>query len=482
MKKLFLPVILIALLFGACTNQSKSPPNIVFIIADDVSWNDLGCYGNEDVQTPFINRLAREGLKFNNVYLTASSCSPSRTSIISGRYPHNTGSAELHTPLPGHLALFPEELKKAGYYTAASGKWHMGDAAKRAFDTLALENIGQGGEDQWLTVLKKRPKDKPFFLWLASLDAHRDWSADTLPEPHDPGTLSIPDNLASHPATKQDLASYYNEIARFDHFVGQVHREIIRQGEAPNTLIIVCADNGRPFPGAKTRVNDAGMKTPFIAWWPQGIEDHGSEVDALVSIIDLAPTLTSLAGLVPHKDYQGKSFAPLFRESDSTFRNVLFAEHNWHDYEAYERMCRTQDYLYIYNGRPNLANQGPADAVSSPSMKDLKKLAAENRLTAIQAEALMRPRPEEELYYCMDDPEQMINLAADSAFREVLLEMRALLAEWQKETGDTQPTELTRDWYLRDAETYIETEQHGIRGEMPGSALRADTITGVALF
>lgn len=124
-------------------------PNIVLIIGDDIGADDLGCYGNNQVKTPVMDRIAKEGLRFTNAYLTTSSCSPSRCSIISGRYPHNTGAAELHTPLPASISIFPGLLKNAGYYTAQAGKWHMGENAKRGFNIIhenGKEN-GDGGED-----------------------------------------------------------------------------------------------------------------------------------------------------------------------------------------------------------------------------------------------------------------------------------------------------------------------------------------------
>jgi len=481
LRNLFILSVIVLIAFS-CSSGETTQPNIVFIIADDISWNDFGCYGNEDVMTPNIDRLAAEGLKFNNVFLTASSCSPSRTSIISGRYPHNTGAAELHTPLPAHLTVFPEELKDAGYFTAASGKWHMGEAAKRAFDTLTITNFGPGGEKHWLNMLRERPAGKPFFLWLASIDAHRGWSADTIPNPHDPSTLEVPVGTADMPATKKDLASYYNEVKRFDRYVGLVHDELERQGVASNTLVIVCADNGRPFPRAKTRVIDAGMKTPFIAWWPDGIDQPGSEVDALVSIIDLAPTLTSLAGLEPDKYFQGRSFENLFSEPDATFRNYVFSEHNWHDYEAYERMVRSKDYLYIYNGRPQLANQGPADAVTSPSMMDILGQVEKGGLDEAMMDVIRVPRPPRELYLVKEDPYQLENVAEVPAYKGIMDEMEDVLARWQEATADTEPEVITKDWYLREARKYIQTEQHGIRGEMPGAALGADTVTADGPF
>ena len=118
-------LVLVSVDSALCQIEPEKRPNIVFIIADDVSWEDIGCYGNPVVKTPVIDRLAAEGIRFDNAYLTASSCSPSRTSIISGRYPHNTGAAELHTPLPENQVPFPLLLKESGYYTLQAGKTHF---------------------------------------------------------------------------------------------------------------------------------------------------------------------------------------------------------------------------------------------------------------------------------------------------------------------------------------------------------------------
>src|SRR5690606_16278172 len=122
---------------------------IILFIADDVGWNDFGCYGNKDVSTPNIDRIAKAGLRFDNAYLTTSSCSPSRCSIISGRYPHNTGAVELHTPLPEEISIFPEVLQLAGYFTGHAGKWHTGNATRRGFDVIYDERKlnGPGGEE-----------------------------------------------------------------------------------------------------------------------------------------------------------------------------------------------------------------------------------------------------------------------------------------------------------------------------------------------
>ena len=152
---------------------SQERPNFVFIIADDVSWDDIGCYENDVVKTPNIDRLAQEGLRFTNAFLTASSCSPSRCSIISGKYPHSDGAAELHTPLPEKEvpSLYPLLLKKT-IITRASREMAYGQAAHLAFDRYTDNNgydNGDGGEKNWVRFIKERPKDKPFYFLLASM-------------------------------------------------------------------------------------------------------------------------------------------------------------------------------------------------------------------------------------------------------------------------------------------------------------------------
>jgi N-sulfoglucosamine sulfohydrolase len=124
------------------------------------------------------------GIRFTNFYLTASSCSPSRNSIITGRYPHNTGAAELHTQPPVEMVSFPEILKNNGYHTVSSGKFHMGEYARRGFDVIheKVSEVGNGGEEKWMAAITERPKNKPFFMWFAAHDAHRDWGENSFQE------------------------------------------------------------------------------------------------------------------------------------------------------------------------------------------------------------------------------------------------------------------------------------------------------------
>ncbi len=460
-------LLLIVIVFTPITSNSADRPNVILFIADDVSWNDYGCYGNKAARTPNIDQLATDGLRFTNAYLTASSCSPSRSSIITGRYPHNNGkAAELHLAIDWQLEWFPELLRDAGYYTAIVGKHHMKssqappDEPKRppAFDLVDSGRAkgNRGGHANWVKTVKERPKDKPFFFWFASYDAHRGWEADTewdkarYGEMHRPEDVVVPPFLVDDAETRQDLASYYNEVTRFDHFIGAVVAELKEQNVLKNTLILVMADNGRPFPRAKTRLHDSGMKTALVAHWPDGIQKTGV-CDGLVSAIDLAPTILQLAGTKVPRTMQGVSIQPLFADPSDSVRNFAFSEHNWHDYEAHGRSVRdTNGMLYIRNSRPYLAWQGPADSVRSPSHRSLQASRDAKKLSTAQADVFLAPRPMVELYNTVEDPHQLNNLAANPKFSAIAKRLGKVLDQWTEETADTVPEKLSQDSFDRE--------------------------------
>lgn len=445
---------------------AAAPPNVILFIADDVSASDLGCYGSRTARTPNIDRLAAGGRRFDEAYLTASSCSPSRSSIITGRYPHNNGRAsELHQPIAAHLPWFPRLLKEAGYYTALVGKNHMTSDKSAAGETEqppAFDHIGtghapgnRGGHETWVQTLQQRPKDKPFFCWFASLDAHRSWDADAewvesrYGPKHDPAKMIVPPFLSDDAETRQDLASYHNEISRFDYFIGQVMAELEKQGQLENTLLLIMADNGAAFPRAKTRLHDTGMKTPFVAHWPAGIGKAGTPSQSLVSAIDIAPTVLGLAQVPVAETMQGVSFAPVLADPTAQVRCYAFSEHNWHDYEAHGRAIRSEGFLYLRNNRPQFSWQGPADAVASVSFQQLRARRDAGTLTPEQADVFLAPRPAEELYRTQADPLQMKNLADDPDYASVKKQLVEKLDAWIEATHDSVPANLSKDFFDR---------------------------------
>ncbi len=458
-------------LASAAVAEEPKRPNVVLIIADDQAWDDCGAFGNPNVGTPNIDRLAREGMRFDRAFLTTSSCSPTRASVITGRYPHNTGAEELHLPLPADQVTFVEKLKGAGYWTAAAGKWHLGNAVKNRFDLVREANpagfqlgtgknakapmtaegrgAAQSGCDQWVPVLRDRPRDKPFFLWLASLDPHRDYQEGTIPRPHRPEDAVVPPYLPDAPEVRKDLALYYDEISRLDHHVGEVLAELDRQGIADDTLVLYFSDNGRPFPRCKTTLYDSGIKTPLIARWPGKVEPE-SRCGRLVSVIDVAPTVLKLAGLEPGPTFQGKDFAPLLKDPDAKVRDLIFAEKNWHDYAARARAARSEQYKYIRNDDHDSPMTPPADAVRSPTYVAMRRLRDEDKLTPDQRGCFVSSRPVEELYDVDADPDELHNLAADPKHAALLADMRKSVVEWGMETADAAPDRLTPDEFDRE--------------------------------
>lgn len=456
--------LLVLTTYSSTFPQTAARPNIILIIADDMAWDDSGAFGNLRVRTPNIDRLAREGMRFTSAFVTISSCSPSRASLITGRYPHNTDAEQLHWPLPAGQVTFVEKLKASGYWTAASGKWHLGPAVKDRFDVvddpgeagfqtdpktgkmLATDDSGAAG---WIPLLQQRPKDKPFFLWFAALDPHRDYVENSIPSPHKPSDVIVPPHLPDAPEVRKELALYYDEITRLDSNVGKVVSELERQGVADNTLIFFISDNGRPFPGAKTTMYDFGIRTPLIARWPKMIR-RASVANGLVSSIDLAPTILELSGTAIPSTVQGKSLVPMLKNPKVKIRDTIFAEKNWHDYEDRSRALRTERFKYIRNDYADLPGTPSADAGRSPTMDAIRRLYKEGKLTPLQARIFQRPRPAEELYDLQADKHEVNNLVSDLRYAKTLVELREKSKAWGRETDDQVPSHRTPDEFDRE--------------------------------
>lgn len=422
---------------------------MVLIIADDMAWDDCSAYGHPRIRTPNLQRLADEGMRFDNAFLTCSSCSPSRASILTGRYPHATGAAELHQSVPADQVAFTEALRTAGYWTAACGKWHLGAPMKSRFD-LVRDGGEPAGYGHWLPTLRNRPKDRPFFLWLATIDPHRAYQPNTIPEPHTAADAVVPPYLPDVSETREDLALYYDEIGRLDDHVAQVLAELEAQGVADNTLVLFISDNGRPFPRCKTTVHDSGVKTPFVVRWPAGVAP-GATCQSLVSSVDIAPTLVELAGAGEAPTFQGRSFARLLAHPESGVRHFAFSEHNWHDYQAHKRSVRDARFRYIWNARPDLPGTPPADAVRGPTHQAMQRLRDADHLSPAQRSVFVAPRPSEELYDLRADPHELDNLAGDPGYAADLNRLRAALQRWRIETGDFVPENLTPDRFDRES-------------------------------
>ncbi|HEY1108731.1 MAG TPA: sulfatase [Opitutaceae bacterium] len=447
-------------------------PNIVLIIADDLAWDDVGAFGHPTVRTPHLDAMARDGMRFDRAFVTASSCSPSRSSLITGRYPHSADAEQLHWPLPREQVSFVELLRAAGYWTGAAGKWHLGNPAKSRFDavreadpagyslptgakagstTMLMQAKGdiQSGCTDWVPLLKDRPRDKPFFVWLAALDPHRDYEEKISDNPMSPEHVIVPPHLPDTPAVRKELAQYYDEIERLDRFVGDVFAELEAQRVADNTLVVFLSDNGRAFPRDKTTVYDGGIKTPLLMRWP-GRAPAGAVCPQLVSTIDLAPGFLEAAGLKPAPTMQGVSFLPLLSDTRRPIRTEAFAEQNWHDFEHRSRALRTEHYKFIVNDYTDGALTPGADAVRGVAYRELQRLRRTDQLSPLQQQCFTLPRPAIELYDLRSDPGEFNNLAAVPAYAPVLAELQRRMEAWRKETADLMPPRRTPDEFDRE--------------------------------
>ncbi|MDN5213313.1 sulfatase [Fulvivirgaceae bacterium BMA12] len=447
---------------------ARTPPNLILIIADDMNWDDSGAYGHPHIKTPNIDQLSHDGMRFTQAFLTTSSCSPSRTSIITGKYPHNTDAEQLHWPLPEGQLTFVEQLKDAGYWTGLAGKYHLGDAVRDDFDAIMefgtagfqvgpdgkpQKTVGDGsGCESWIPLLKSRPDNQPFFLWLAAIDPHRPYKENILPATHGPDDVIVPPYFPDNQEVRKDLALYYDEISRMDGYVGKVTAALEEQGIAENTFVLFISDNGRPFPRDKTTLYEGGIKTPWIIKWPAKVA-AGSKNDNLISSVDIAPTFMKLAGLAPLSGFEGMDFTPLLEPAGKPIRDHIYAEDHWHDFEDYTRAIRTTQFKYIKNFFPELPNTPPADALRGLTFKSMLALKKENRLDEAQLRCFEVPRPTEELYDILKDPNELNNLALNPDYSEVLTDMRGKLDKMREITNDKLPEVRTPDEFDRETGT-----------------------------
>jgi len=461
-----LAFLILLILLVQCQTKTNSP-NIILIIADDMNWDDAGTYGHPHVRTPNIDALAKGGMQFNKAYLTASSCSPSRSSIITGKYPHNTGAEQLHWPLPAESKTFVEQLSEAGYYTAAAGKWHLGNVIKDHFDLIREADVSgfqlptgadqskgkmvsqqPSGCEDWVNVLQSRPKDKPFFMWFAALDPHREYEDGSLDPPHSLLDVIVPPHLPDVPEVREDLRLYYDEIGRLDKYIGLVMDELEHQGITENTLIVFISDNGRPFPRDKTTLYEGGIKTPFLVKWPAKV-NAGSTTNSLVSSVDIAPTLLDVAGLQIPGGFEGVSFLSILENPERKVREHVFAEDHWHDYEDHARSVQSENFKLISNTYNDLPATPSADAGRGLSWQAMLRLYEKDSLNAYQLACFKSPRPRYELYDLESDPDELNNLIDNDDYRQQKDELLSVLQQWQQETNDYVPSLRTPDEFDR---------------------------------
>jgi N-sulfoglucosamine sulfohydrolase len=416
-------------------------PNVVVLVTDDLGWRDTGPYGNKAIRTPNIDRLARSGSRVDRAFGTSPQCSPSRISMLTGKYPHATGTEDLHMPLPETERILPSYLQAQGYFTGHMAKTHYGPAAERQFQWYSPETAAA------LPEFLDAAGARPFFLWVGFHEPHRPYRHDAAGDAHAPASVKVPPHLADTPETRADLALYYDAIARSDRAIGVMLAELERRKLRDNTLVVFLSDNGAPFPREKGTLYDSGTRTPLILSWPRVVPAGAVHQRGLVSTLDLAPTILDLAGAPPPKGMQGRSFRELLTAPASyAGRDYVFSERNWHDCDEHQRAVRSGRFKLI---RTDAYTELPlctaADIGASPSFLALRALAYAGRLSAAQRPLFQAPRPRLELYDLSADPWELHNLAGDPAYAKEVRELAGVLQEWIEQSGDFPAAYRVRD-------------------------------------
>lgn len=461
MKKIPLPLLLIVCLlslFAFLPLSAADRPNILFIIADDASRHFTEAYGCDWVKTPHIDRLAREGLVFDNAYVPTSKCAPCRAGIMTGRNPWQLGAAANHQPIfPPEIVTFGEVMRASGIHTGSAGKtWGPGisnDAAgnKRDFGLPAATGKGAPGE-KFAAHLKSRPKEAPFFFWYGSADPHRGYelgsgvAAGKKPADIDHVPAYWPDNET----VRSDMLDYAIEIESFDRQVGELLAALDEAGLTDNTLVIVTSDHGMPFPRVKGHTYDDAHRVPLVMRWPAGIKNPGRHVKDFVGAIDFAPTFLELQGVDP----VARGMAPITGVSLTDLlagepkrarphiiigreRNDVFARPGTpHGLGYPARGIRMGDLLYIHNFEPSRWPCGDPDL----GLKDTDASPTKSLIGALGKgdpfwEHAFGLRPADQLFDVAADPDCVKNLAADPARAADVSRLReALMAELKRQT------------------------------------------------
>jgi hypothetical protein len=277
----------------------------------------------------------------------------------------------------------------------------------------------------------------------------------------------VPSYLPDTPKVREDLALYYDEITRLDSYVGAALEQLEQSGRAENTYVIFMSDNGRPFPRCKTTVLDSGIRTPLFIRGPDGVPSN-VRTSALVSSIDIGATLLDLAGIEKTPPMEGESFRNVLTDPAANHRDYVFAEHNWHDYDAYQRAVRSDRYKYIRNFDQQLTLSPPADAVRSPTFREMQRLRDAGELPPEMMQCFVSPRSAEELYDLAQDPDELHNLADDPEYQDILEMHRQRLQQWRERTYDAAFTLRSPDEFDRETGKPLPNRQRPRAGKYDG--------------
>lgn len=462
---------------------SARQPNILFIITDDQSWSHTSIGGDPVVRTPGFDRVAREGVLFENAFAPAPSCAPMRASLLTGRHPWQIKEgALLFGGIPREYPLFTHALEAAGYQSAVASKgywpgnmvdeaYHRSPLGKTYHVELPAPRAGEIGNCDYSATfarfLKQRDPARPFFFWMGISEPHRPYQRGSgIASGIDPAAIRVPGFLPDHPIVRADLADYYHEIQHQDAHIGAMLDALKAAGDLDHTLVVVTSDNGMPFPRAKATLYDHGTRVPLAIRWGDRIPP-GHRETRIVNLLDLARTFLEIAGAEVPRGMAGRSLAGLL----TTAKPEPVAPCDDFTVTAMERhsLCRkggvgypmralrTPEWLLVWNAEPDrwpagdpppfrpIFYQEYGDVDESPTKSFLVRNGADPQVAPHHRMAFGK-RPEFELFHIPTDPDQLVNLAGNPAHAATLASLRKRLTDFLKATDDPRAANRGASW------------------------------------
>ncbi len=404
-------------------------PNILWIMIEDWS-TDLSCYGAPLVQTPHIDKLASEGIRFEHAYTTAPVCSTSRSAMMTGFHQNYIGAQQHRTsnkkPLPYGIQPIPHLLQDAGYYTATM------ISAKTDCNFTTERPLFQG--NHW----KNRAQGQPFYVQATLAGTHRSFMRD--PErPIDADKVKLPPYYPDVPLARRDWANGLETVQVVDRQVGKLLQQLEDDGLAENTIVFFIGDHGRCHIRGKQFLYEAGVHIPLIVRWPKHIR-AGTVSNELVSSLDICQTIVKLAGEKPAHELQGLY---LFGDALPRREYIHFNRDKMDDTHDAMRAVRDERYKLIHNLMPERAycQYNEYKEAQYPMLALMNVLNMQGKLTADQARFMAATKPEFELYDLDEDPHELHNLADDPAHAKTKARLLAEIQRWQKEMNDEGVTD-----------------------------------------
>lgn len=421
----------------------SAPPDIVVFLTDDLSQLDVAPYGETVIKTPNMQRLADSGMIFARAYVASPSCAPSRAALLTGLMPARNGAEANHSKPRSEIKKWPAYFKDLDYEVVAFGKVsHYRHTADYGFDTFAHDGFHEHAAIQEAVDFlkaRKRESAKPLCLMVGSNWPHVPWPTENLG--YDPSQLRLPAGSIDTAETRQWRARYASAVTNADNDLGMV-MQAAKEYLGNNTLIVFTADHGAQWPFGKWNCYESGVCVPLLVSWP-GVVEPKSESTALVSWVDLLPTLVDAAGGKTPSNLDGRSFLPVLRGENTEHRERIYTTHSndgrMNVYPA--RSIRDERWKYIRNLHPEFAFTTHIDIVAGGlgQRAFFESWEEKAKTDPRAAEVLKRyhQRPPEELYDLSSDPYEQNNLASEPQHSEQLAALRRDLDEWMRYQRDS---------------------------------------------